>query len=188
MDSATAPSIGAACPSVNNVGCPQPWLWSWPIGLIGLILGMLIVILFVWIFYVTRTFIFSYCAGTQPPCFAEDYYANPGEAIANGAKLEDILFIKDDQLLYKRVPKRACVPGDNQTVVIENPEYCIFHGADNIDYTVKSQALNASDYMFRNMSGVDISVNTSGDCIPRTSTNSFVTRGTVSTRWDPSQP
>lgn len=154
--------------------------------IIGLLLGMMILLVIVWIAYFTRSFIFTYCATQSRPCGGGDYYNDPGDALANYPTLNasQILFLNaQDMLLYNRVPKNTdCVPEGNQVVHILYPQYCSFSSATGASGTWRETAFNSNIY---NPYGfVGPTVTTFGDCQP--TPGSAVTTGSPIIKWDPS--
>jgi len=149
---------------------------------IGFIFGLIIMIIIVWILYATRTFIFSNCPVGQRTCSSADYYNDPGDALAHGSSLNDILFINDNVMYYKRVPKiSTCTPGSNQTVVITNPQFCFFtESSEGIGATGRNYVFNNPNYdvTFGNTATV---VTTIGNCIPGNTAIS----GSILLEWDP---
>ena len=124
--------------------------------IVGILIGMIIMLLIVWLVYATRSFVFVSCPSGVPPCTAADYYNNPGNALANGAKVDDILFINsDNEMFYKRVPKNNnCAPLSNATVHVRYPQYCSFNGVVG-----KALSYNSPDYQVGGNT-----VRTTGDC------------------------
>ena len=152
--------------------------------IIGLLRGMIIMLLLVWFSYFTRTFLFTYCPTQARPCGGADYYNNPGDAIANGANINDILFINDDnQMLYKRVPKvTTCVPQSDQIVVITYPQYCAFTDNTGTVNTFKTTAFESNIYKLANgLPGPTIT--TTGNCVPSPGTPAV--SGEILLDWDP---
>jgi len=151
---------------------------------IGLLLGMIMLLIFVWIAYFTRTFIFTYCPSQARPCGGADYYNDPGDALANYPKLtvDDILFINaDDEMYYRRVPKSTdCIPEANNLVYMQYPQYCSFSVTGGTTGTWRETAFNSNLYSPYGFIGP--SVVTGGDCIP--APGSPVQSGTPILRWD----
>jgi len=150
---------------------------------IGLLLGAIIMLLLVWIAYFTRSFLFTYCPTQARACSGADYYNNPGDALANGANINDILFLNDqDQMYYNRVPRTtSCVPESNQIVHIVYPQYCSFSTTGGVSGTWKETAFNSNIYTPSN--GVPgPTITTSGDCDP--APGSPVDSGVPILRWD----
>lgn len=150
--------------------------------IIGVLIGMIILLLLVWIAYYTRIFLFTNCATSTPACAGADYYNDPGDALANGANINDILFLNDEnEMLYKRIPRvRNCVPESNQIVQIQFPQYCSFTTADNTTEVGKSLQFNSPIYI---ISGVPNPVVTTGNCEPAPGTGAV--SGVPILRWDP---
>lgn len=155
--------------------------------IIGLLLGAIIMLLMVWIAYFTRTFIFTYCPTTSRTCGGADYYNNPGDALGNGAQINDILFINErDELLYKRVPKTGdCTPGVGQTIVMMYPQYCTFTGTGGVSGTWKETAFNSN--LYKPVDGtIGPTITTTNNCQP--APGFIVDNGSPILRWDAIPP
>lgn len=157
---------------------------------IGLILGMIIMLILVWIAYYSRAWMFAYCPTSARICGGADYYNDPGDALAHGADINDILFLNQNrELLYKRVPKTTtCVPGPGQTVTMIYPQYCAFAGvtgstgAHNLTRGIyRETSFNSNIYLPTNGS-ISEPVTTAGNCIPNPGYP--VTTGIPLIRWD----
>lgn len=150
---------------------------------IGIIIGIVIILIFVWIFYISRSFIFTYCAGNAPICTGNDFFNNPGNAIANGANIDDILFLNDkNEMFYKRVPATStCVPSTGQTVEILYPQYCQFtvNGAP-----VEGKAQNFNNPVYDLPGGATVDTSMSGSCIPNQIIPPIATAGVPLLKWD----
>lgn len=148
--------------------------------IIGLLLGMILMLLLVWIAYYSRSFLFTYCPTQMTVCTAADYYNNPGDALANGANIDDILFLNDkNELFYQRVPNNAnCIPSSNQTVEILYPQYCEFSGDGITGVTGKAIQFNSATYNVSEYPTVD----TVQSCIPVA--GSYVDMGVPLIKWD----
>lgn len=159
-------------------------MFDWVSFTIGGLVFSIIILLVIWITYYTRTFIFQYCA-TQPPyCTGIDYYNNPGNAIANGADVDDILFINNqNEMFYKRVPRTDdCIPQSNQVIPIQYPQYCEFETAFGMTGTWKQTFFTSNVYRPADGS-LNPTVTTTGNCIP--APGSFVVNGKPLLQWDP---
>jgi len=145
--------------------------------LVGIFIGMLLMLLLVWIAYLARVFAFAYCADGPRLCKGSEYYNDPGDALANGAQLSDILFLNDEnELLYKRLPKISnCTPGEDQLVTIMYPQYCSFtiNGT-----TITGEAIAYNSPIYQAGSNT---VTTSGNCTPV----SGASAGVPELRWNP---
>lgn len=150
---------------------------------IGLLLGMIIMLIIVWIAYYTRIFMFTNCPTSSKMCSGPDYFNNPGQALSNGAKLEDILYINDNgQLRYKRMPKQInCVPDFGQDVQIIYPQYCRFTDNNNNAEIYRATAFGSNIYKPASGLAGPI-VTTDGNCNP---VQSFYNKGTPLLRVDP---
>jgi len=151
---------------------------------IGLLLGMVMMLLLVWIAYMTRVFLFTYCAKQARKCAGTDYYNDPGDALSNNPNLtvNDMLFVNDnDEMFYKRVPATtACVPESNQIVYMKYPQYCTFFN-DGGSNTWKETAFNSNIYRPVGFTGP--TVETVGNCEPKP--DQEVISGKPIIRWDP---
>lgn len=155
--------------------------YGWSIFFIGFLLGAIVSISIIWILYATHTFIFSNCVSQTRECVNADYYNDPGEAIAHGSSVEDILYIQNGELFYQRVPKsNNCVPGTDQTIHILYPQYCTMSGT-NITGTWKETFFNSNIYDPTNVLGPQVV--TDGNCIPMA--GYVVTTGEPQLKWDP---
>lgn len=160
--------------------------------IIGLLLGMIIMLLFIWIAYFTRTFLFSYCASGAMVCDSTNYYNLPGEALVHNPQLKasDILFISNqnnpngqEEMYYKRVQKNLdCTPESNQTVHIMYPQYCSFSSTGGSSSIWKQSSFNSNIYKPDGFVGPIIT--TQGNCVPVP--DSCVSSGIIIPRWDPS--
>jgi len=154
--------------------------FNFPSFIIGLLLGMIIMLILVWIAYYTRIFLFTYCPTQMKICSANDYFNNPGDALANGANINDILFLNDkNQMFYKRVPKSSdCVPSSNQTVHVIFPQYCSFSGEGISGATGKAIQYNSPIYDVEN----EPNAKTLHDCVPVP--DIYVNEGIPLLKWD----
>ncbi len=136
--------------------------------ILGFLLGMIIFLLFIWISYYTRTFLFTYCPTQSRPCGGADFYSDPGDALINNPQMgaDDILFLNDsNEMFYKRVPKNTdCVPEHNQIVYIKYPQYCNFVVENGAAGIWKETAFNSNIY--RSENPMDTDIVTEGNCIP----------------------
>lgn len=136
----------------------------------------------VWMAYYTRIFLFTHCPTQARACSGPDYYNDPGRALSNGANIDDILFLNDDNhMFYKRVPKTTnCVPEFNQTVRIVYPQYCQFSNDNGMSATYKSTIFGSNIY--KPSSGIPgPTVSTNGNCDP---IQGIYTQGIPLLRWD----
>lgn len=154
------------------------------IALISFFIGVFITVFIIMFFYATRIGIFRYCPTSTPYCSAIDYYNNPGNALANGANINDILFLdSNNQLLYKRVLKtNECVPQSNQTIIIKYPEYCSFTRNGRQDTTYRLTTFGSNIYKPVNNAALPTIV-TDGNCIP--TAGQYFDDGTPLIEWDP---
>jgi hypothetical protein len=95
---------------------------------VGLLIGFALAFLIAWAMVNNNYWLWAQCYTNTLTCGPADYYSNPGQALANGATLDEILAVRPDPdgyLLYNRYPRvSTCVPGPSQTVVIPYPQYC----------------------------------------------------------------
>lgn len=163
-------------------------MWDIASAIVGVIIGMILTLVIIWILFITRSFIFSICSSGQNTCTANDYFVDPGEALLNGAKLEDILFLQNGQLMYKRVPRRQdCIPSsDTQIVPITYPQFCEF-SLTNGDKTVGQNSFFGSP----SYSSANVEVMTSANCVPVRSNaiqslqqNNLVVSGVPLVKWN----
>lgn len=152
---------------------------------IGLILGMIIMLLIVWITYFTRSFLFTYCPVGTRFCTSEDYYNDPGDALVRnpGLSTSQILFINGEkEMFYNRVPKGAsCIPQNNQAIYIKYPQYCSFsNNQGEFDTAWKQSGYNSNIYRSDEFPGMYIE--TEGNCTP--SPGSSMEFGIPLLRWD----
>jgi hypothetical protein len=151
---------------------------------IGLLLGMIIMLLLVWIAYYTRSFIFSYCPTQARPCGGADYYNDPGDALANNPQITvaDILFLNDENIMYyNRVPKNTdCTPESNQIVQMIYPQYCSFATSAGKTGTWRETVFNSNIYKPDGFTGPTIV--TDGNCTP--APGSPVATGVPLLQWD----
>lgn len=96
--------------------------------MVGILIGVIIIMIIVFFFYLFNSLLFGSTPSTNF-CTNTDYYNSPSDALVNSSyNASDILYEKDGILYYKRVPVKgaSCVPGNNQIVAVDFPQYCIF--------------------------------------------------------------
>lgn len=158
----------------------------WLSVVVGIIIGIIITLLIVAFLYYTRSFVFVYC-NTPPICTDVDYINDPGDAISEDFEVDDILSISNNEgidiMEYKRPPlSNDCVPTSSvQTVVINNPQYCLFTDVTGNQMEIKNTYFGSSIY-----SNDGIKVLTNNNCIPLTSEGADVISGKILLKWDPS--
>jgi hypothetical protein len=167
----------------------------------GILIGFIIAAIFVAIMYSSRSAIFYFCpsASTSQECLFDNYWSDPGNALAQNSSLtaSDILFIDNNELMYKRQPKTAlCTPNPlDQTVPIDYPQYCQFSTSGAATFTGKSSGFNAAFYTGTLSTGESVNVYSKPNCVPiRSETNpcpdpttcNIVVSGTPLVQWDPS--
>lgn len=167
----------SAVPVTRALGPPPlpPARWSWPSFAIGLVVGILIVVLLLWLAFLTRVFVFRYTPRSFPTCGATDYFNDPKDATELGGREEDMLFVSEGILLYRRKQANTrCVPGADQVVSIPQPPVCSFldgEGQEFIGY------LEDGRYKVPTGDGV-LSIKSSRHCRPDRDENSPFSTGT----------
>lgn len=133
--------------------------------LLGILMGMIIMLAIVWVAYAGNFFVFSYCATSTPYCKDSDYINQIDEAIKKGYNKEDILFLKNGELYFKR-PKftRQCVPSKDQIVKIDKPDTCVFT-IDNNNY-IGRQLFQGSSVYKTMVGGNEYRIKTDDSCNP----------------------
>lgn len=155
--------------------------WNWISFIIGFLFGLLAMTIIVWICYTVKTLAFAYCPTQQQACFSADYFNDPGDALANGAKLQDILFLNNGQIQYRRSKRIAdCTPQSDQTVTITNPQICSFNIGGQ-DHLGKSIGFNNNRYLV-NVGSMTQIIDTTSNCNPE---NLGIT-GRPVLAWEPS--
>lgn len=91
------------------------------ISLLGFLVGVVVIVLIFIILYLCGVFVST----TEPICDIDDYYTYD-EAVAKGMKPSDILFIENDLVFYRMVPKNNCI-NYSRTMLIR-PPMCSFSG------------------------------------------------------------
>lgn len=152
--------------------------------LIGFLLGLLLMLILVWIAWFTRTAAFVNCPSTVRACVGDDYYNDPGEAIANtGVSASQILYVENGRLYYKRVPRNGtCAPEGNQIVRIAYPKFCSFSGTGFNGVTGTDRYFNANMYT---LAGIPTPspITTMENCDP--DPGQIATEGTPIAAWTP---
>ncbi len=125
---------------------------------VGLLIGFAIALLISWAMVSNNYWLWANCYVHTLSCGPNDYYDNPGQAIANGANEADILIVKNDYLLYNRYQRNVrCVPGPGQTVVIPYPQYCqlLTDDSDNVAIINNGGTLFTRTYNLDSVNGQD---------------------------------
>lgn len=167
--------------------------WDLPSAIVGILLGTIISLAIVAIFWYTRSLMFSVCPVSQPACRSQDYLQDPGDALANGSNINDILFLNGDQekptLVYKRVPStNTCTPSpSNQTVVVQYPQWCQFRTTGDQLYEGRNLIFGSPTYSYKDQTNTEVHVfvNPGGQCDVRSSTGNVVVSGKSLLKWDP---
>ena len=162
--------------------------WDGPSCVIGIFIGMSILLIISWICYSTRTFIYVDIPLKYPECRFSNYFNNPGNAIANGSKVEDILTLnKENRMIYQRVPKDVCVPASNQDIRIFNPQYCLFSYDDNgVVKTLEGKnTFYESPHYTATLDGQTIDITSLPNCQPASNNAGLtMTGGIPEIKWD----
>jgi hypothetical protein len=162
-------------------------MWDWSAFVIGLLIGAALIIFLFIILYATGAFVFKYCnSSSNGTCQNCNLLSNPGDAIMNGAKAEDILFFDQEHRMYykrQRKPGATCYPGDNQTVMIEHPQVCQF----TIDgQEVEGIATEFGSNVYKVILGNrEVLISSDPHCFNPQSSGVNVTRGIATLRWIP---
>ena len=187
-------------------------MWDIRSFIAGILVGMIIILLIMWILYITRSFVFYTCPRQTTPCQSDNYIQNPSIPLASGVNINDILFITDQPpasptlfpitppsspqqpqpdtlptMTYKQVKKDKCNPlSSDQAIVIEYPQYCNFTSSDGNTYLGKNLRFGSSTYTFldENNNIVYVVVNQGGQCQPISSINNSVKNGVPVLKWD----
>ena len=166
-------------------------MWDTSSFVVGIFVGLLLMIILLWISYASRIFVFTTTPRDYPECRSSQYFNNPSNAINDGFQVSQILAINsNNQMEYRRVPKSLCVPGDNQTVIINNPQYCLFTATKNgeeFTFEAKNPLFELPFYVSTStIDGDLIEVTTEGDCNPQFNTHPeiIVTSGIPLLQWD----
>jgi hypothetical protein len=176
--------------------------WSWFSFSIGILVGVIIAIIIVWILYAAKAPPFSYCPSGQRQCVSSDYIYDPSVALSNGYNVNEILFIVNvdpapppgsnlspTKMIYKRPLRNSnCVPGTDQIVPINQPEFCQFENESGGQYTGQTFLFGSKSYSIEG-SATSAIVNTTSNC----NVSSFsgfppgivINRGTPILNWLP---
>lgn len=162
--------------------------WDGASCVVGIFIGMSILLIISWICYSTRTFIYVDIPWTYPQCRFSNYFNNPGNAIANGADVNNILTVnKEGRMKYQRVPKDVCVPGSNQDITIFNPQYCSFTLDDNgvISQIEGRNTFYESPHYIADYKGVELNITSMPNCQPTSNNLDLnLTGGSPIIKWD----
>ena len=162
-------------------------MWDGVSFIVGILLGMVLMLVVVWICWSTRTLVFTVCPKSKSAvCRGLDYVNLPGVALAAGVPLEQILFLESDGLYYKRVPKIPnCVPMPaTQTVKVRFPQYCSFNAQDGMEIEAKQVSPGAPVYRAVDAE-IPLEVMSNGNCSVERSTPFVVGAGRPLLKWDP---
>jgi hypothetical protein len=160
--------------------------------IIGLLLGMIMMLIIIWISYYTRTFLFTYCSTQAVKCGLSDYFINPGNALAfagmvglPGLTASDILFVEtdkngDEKMYYDVVAKSNSCVSQKHVRYIPYPQYCTFFDKDGNSGTYKKNLFNL--YALNGEQGVR-GIPALVDCQPIPADE--FTGGEILIKWDP---
>jgi len=98
--------------------------FDWPLLLIGVLLGSLIVVLIFWILYATKTGFFANCMSSSRMCLFKDYDNNLTEQLEDKTAILKLNSTKD-KVYWSRMPLESnCTPGVNAEVWLPFAPYC----------------------------------------------------------------
>lgn len=115
---------------------------------IGVLVGLIIGFLIMWIFYSTRTLVFAYVPRNSITCRSNQYFNNPANAIREGGMKDSQILYVDDKghLIYHRVPSDVCRPGPSQDVVLPYSQYCVFADENGNKYEAVNDRFGSPRY------------------------------------------
>jgi len=157
-------------------------MWSWATFLTGLFLGMLAMLIVGWVAFQTRTFVFTYCPAQVPACGLQDYFNDPGQYLASGGSLQDLLFLDRGALRFRRPTTSSQCSPESPTVTIDNPQFCNFLRPDGTPVEGKSVSFNAPDYIYTLDGSNYRHIETLGNCTP--GPGSPFLSGSPSLKWE----
>jgi len=158
--------------------------------IIGLLLGMIIMLIIIWIAYYTKTFLYTYCSTKSQVCGVDDYFINPGNALAYGEiagvpniTAADILSTKVVDgvtgMYYDVVAKNNNCLANQFERYIPFPQYCEFFYDDGSSAgKFRKDAVN--NYIGQTLLGAK--VKTLKNCNP--ATVGYSSNGTILIEWD----
>lgn len=163
-------------------------MWDTISAIIGIFIGIIIALIFGWVSYKTRFFVFTYCANDIiRHCKQDDYYSTPGEQLAAGGDLDRMLFINDkDHLFWHRGVENLCIPGRKQDVRIKYPQYCSFTTDNGVKVEARNESFESPYYTSTSKYGDNyINILAQENCKPQSSTGPYVfTDGSPELKWD----
>ena len=160
-------------------------MWDWVSFWIGFLFAFFLAILIFWLLYITRSFVYSNCPDSNSKCRGNDYIENPGVALNEGYKIDQILSVANGHMYYKRPPKSSnCTVGSNQTIIIRNPQYCQFTTNSGENFDAKSISFKSDTYSYVDDEGDVVYVVTEGDCQPNPNVSPGYSGGTILLKWD----
>jgi hypothetical protein len=148
---------------------------------IGLIFGAIIATVIMGICFIFGVGIFEYCSLARRTCGANDYYLDPGDALANGYNIDELLFLsQNNELLYRQGLKSTdCIP-ENQDVIIQYPQYCNFQTHYGQFVEGRSISFGSPQYVLSTGGTID----SIGNCLPLLDSPQFM-GGLPLLKWDP---
>ena len=161
--------------------------WDGPSCVIGIFIGLSIMLILTWIGYSTRTFIYADIPLEYPECRFSNYFNNPGNAIANGSDVNQILSInRKGEMMYQRVPKDICVPSSDQDIHIFNPQYCSFKMNDGTSIEAKNTFYESPYYISTtDVNGKKLDIVSLPNCQPASNSQGLdLIGGYPEIKWD----
>ena len=147
---------------------------------LGIIVGIAITIIVVAAAYYLQIFFFKYTR--VKICTACDQYINPGDAITNGNKINEILKIEGENMFYKRIAQvNTCIQSSANSIVAIKPQYGRFTTVQGFMFEAKSTSFGSPVYVG---SGYEI-LTEDLTCNPIRSNPSGVISGIPILKWDP---
>lgn len=159
--------------------------WDSPSFIVGLIIGIIITMIIMWIMYASRIFIFALCPARRAICTRDDYITDPGDAIAHGEDPSDILYVNsNNELYYRRVRStRGCVPLARNTLVkISYPQYCEFETSTGSTY--EGRSIVTGTYVYTDENGNPQYITAGESCSPTIPNDKDIVTGTPLPKWD----
>jgi hypothetical protein len=180
----------------NNVNTQEKMTYNFNFinFIIGFLVGMILMLIIIWISYYTRTFLFTYCATQAPACGFNDYFIDPGNALAyaevagltntiNPSTIFEIKPVSDGEKMYYDVVSKDhsnCVANQYERY-IPFPQYCEFFDATtNISLgPYKRSLLNV--YKSTSLESQSPNIPALANCEPTSSNYT----GKILQKWDP---
>lgn len=155
--------------------------WSNKSAITGFIIGVIITIIIVLLLYYSGAFIFKYC-GTKN-CSNCDVYNDPGNAIANGYSIDNILLLINGIMFYK-APKQSnnCILTSAVSIRTVTPQYCLF--TTNTDEQFEGKNIDFDSPLYTGtLNNVEYEV-LAQNCNPIESDPNNVVSGEPLLKWD----